>query len=882
MKDNDIPLQTYLYQMILNICGQSTTQDDIVEAAFDVYEHMKTHASSTPRSKKHPVDESSYSALIKLCSKHHITDRALALIAELEAHKVSPKLRTFAPLLAEFASTLDLTQAWWVFEKLLEHEIDATEGEYIALLTASSALNDVSMFYKSELHKGDAWQCNIGEVNDQGICSVTGSTLQSVELSREKEDALLAKVGYVTWHSLILLLCVENLVCTSDERIEQWTVFKTWLDEHGPFDVIIDAANVGGGFNYPQIQTVLKAYQDKGQKPLIVLHKRRTKDHQVPEPYRAMVQQWKHDNVMFNCQYGNNDDWYWLYAAVKLSGRTLVVSNDEMRDHHFQMIHNQDFHRWKERHLVHYEVRGHKLDLHEPSVYSMRSQHLESGSWHFPSTASSDWLFDLVRLKWLPVVTAVNPGLRFDHVSAVRQATQEVYIYGGMTLNISAFNQVLGWNDDDGYTQQGDVWVLDTVAETWTKVQTVPQDGHGVPLARSEATAVTAADTAMVVFGGVVIPSNNSLIPVDLSDLWRLDFVTKQWTELTTVAGTAKPVARFSHAATTIPGTNAYPRTTSVLELLRGPVGTVEHMVVLSGRHIVGDGWTILTDAWMVPLSYEGSGLTWTLLHADPAYDRIYSGVVYAHQGLWMIGGFNYIGQDNAVAYPDTIYAATDAVPNLELKFDYTSDASTLTARFNHRMAVYKSGILVYGGKFQRCYGDLWLRNTTTLPTDSSPYIQDLNAISPVMFLLLAFVVLFITCIILIAHLYKRLYRQQVRGSSELLEVHILGTFRDGMPCVNCFDSLIGQWVQITPPSCIHRLPAPRTEAVAVPTGDAMVVFGGVVLPSSNESAADFNDIWQFRYDTETWREVVPKANTPLPLPRFSHTATTVTGTPLS
>ncbi|KAF0720493.1 hypothetical protein AaE_010310 [Aphanomyces astaci] len=307
------------------------------------------------------------------------------------------------------------------------------------------------------------------------------------------------------------------------------------------------------------------------------------------------------------------------------------------------------------------------------------------------------WKFDLVRLKWLPVVTAVNPGLRFDHVSAVRQATQEVYIYGGMTLNISAFNQVLGWNDDDGYTQQGDVWVLDTVAETWTKVQTVPQDGHGVPLARSEATAVTAADTAMVVFGGVVIPSNNSLIPVDLSDLWRLDFVTKQWTELTTVAGTAKPAARFSHAATTI-----------------------------------------------------------------PAYDRIYSGVVYAHQGLWMIGGFNYIGQDNAVAYPDTIYTATDAVPNLELKFDYTSDASTLTARFNHRMAVYKSGILVYGGKFQRCYGDLWLRNTTTLPTDSSPYIQDLNAISPVMFLLLAFVVLFITCIILIAHLYKRLYRQQM------------------------------------------------------------------------------------------------------------------------
>lgn len=34
---------------------------------------------------------------------------------------------------------------------------------------------------------------------------------------------------------------------------------------------------------------------------------------------------------------GCNDDWFWLYMAVAL--KCQVVTNDEMRDHHFQMLH---------------------------------------------------------------------------------------------------------------------------------------------------------------------------------------------------------------------------------------------------------------------------------------------------------------------------------------------------------------------------------------------------------------------------------------------------------------------------------------------------------------------------------------------------------------
>jgi hypothetical protein len=41
---------------------------------------------------------------------------------------------------------------------------------------------------------------------------------------------------------------------------------------------------------------------------------------------------------------------YWLYAAVKL--RCLLVTNDEMRDHIFELIGSNFFNQWKERHQV--------------------------------------------------------------------------------------------------------------------------------------------------------------------------------------------------------------------------------------------------------------------------------------------------------------------------------------------------------------------------------------------------------------------------------------------------------------------------------------------------------------------------------------------------
>jgi hypothetical protein len=138
---------------------------------------------------------------------------------------------------------------------------------------------------------------------------------------------------------------------------------------------------------------MMEHYEKEGKKVLVVLHKRRTYDDVVPVEFHAMLKGWLERNVMYNCRSGNNDDWYWLYAAVKLGGRTLVVTNDEMRDHHFQMIHTRALVRWKERHQVHYSIHSEKVvRVQEPPVYSTRVQRV-ADSWHFPSAVD--------HLKWL-------------------------------------------------------------------------------------------------------------------------------------------------------------------------------------------------------------------------------------------------------------------------------------------------------------------------------------------------------------------------------------------------------------------------------------------------------------------------------------------------
>ena len=95
---------------------------------------------------------------------------------------------------------------------------------------------------------------------------------------------------------------------------------------------------------------------------------------------------------------GMNDDWFWMHAALIYGGSSssnssvrktshqpiLAITNDEMRDHHFQMLAEGSFLRWKERHQVHFSFGSWNKELDQrdvllqyPSTYSWRIQRVE-------------------------------------------------------------------------------------------------------------------------------------------------------------------------------------------------------------------------------------------------------------------------------------------------------------------------------------------------------------------------------------------------------------------------------------------------------------------------------------------------------------------------
>ncbi|CAM9583648.1 unnamed protein product, partial [Hapterophycus canaliculatus] len=94
-----------------------------------------------------------------------------------------------------------------------------------------------------------------------------------------------------------------------------------------------------------------------------------------------------------SCAPRNNDDWYWLYAAVYIGGSVLVLTNDEMRDHHFSMLSHRSFERWKERHQKKKDKADSMRELlaEEPRSYSKRTQK-GVDSWHVPLEGSREWL----------------------------------------------------------------------------------------------------------------------------------------------------------------------------------------------------------------------------------------------------------------------------------------------------------------------------------------------------------------------------------------------------------------------------------------------------------------------------------------------------------
>ena len=128
------------------------------------------------------------------------------------------------------------------------------------------------------------------------------------------------------------------------------------------YDTVIDGANVGfykrGSLSgkkicFKQLFNMGTYLTSSGRSPLIILHQHHV-DMATPEE-KNMI---KTNRVpMFIVPKGGDDDWFWLYAALS-NPKSILVTNDEMRNHFHYMNFEDNFLDWKTTHVARYDMDG--------------------------------------------------------------------------------------------------------------------------------------------------------------------------------------------------------------------------------------------------------------------------------------------------------------------------------------------------------------------------------------------------------------------------------------------------------------------------------------------------------------------------------------------
>lgn len=428
-----ITLSVHHYNVLLYLCSLSAGNVncggiDSLEKGFEIFRQMGID--------KVVPNEATFTSLARLAAAKKDPEMALHLVKQMKGSGISPKLRSYGPALFGFCEKGDAVGAYKVDEHMVECGVVAEESELAALLKVSVDARRGDKVYEM-LHRLRASVRQVSEetarIVEDWFNSETASTvgIKNWDVGKVKDGVIKGGGG---WHGQgwlgsgkwrvvkaemdkngVCSSCGEKLVCIDidpketerfatslsslacqKEKRANFLQFQQWLQTHGPFDAVVDGANVGlinsHSFHFRQLSNVvneLKQISPSKKLPLVILHSSRVYGGPAENPNtKRLLESWRKAGALYATPQGSNDDWYWLYAAV--SCKCLLVTNDEMRDHLFQLLGNSIFPRWKEKHQVRMTVSRNGLALHMPPPYSIVTQESERGSWHVPTVTGDD------------------------------------------------------------------------------------------------------------------------------------------------------------------------------------------------------------------------------------------------------------------------------------------------------------------------------------------------------------------------------------------------------------------------------------------------------------------------------------------------------------
>ncbi|XP_050387918.1 proteinaceous RNase P 1, chloroplastic/mitochondrial-like isoform X2 [Argentina anserina] len=429
-----------------------------LQRGFEIYEKMQSDGII--------VNEAALTSVARMAMSMGDGDMAFDMVKQMILMGINPRLRSYGPALSSFCSSGDIDKAFAVEKHMLEHGVYPEEPELEALLRVSAGAGKGDKVYYM-LHK---LRTSVRRVSpstadlivkwfESKEASRVGKTKWDERLIRQAIEnggggwhgqGWLGKGKWSVLHTTIgsdgLCKCCGGKLATIDldtvetenfaesvasiaikrEKNSSFQKFQKWLNYYGPFEAVVDGANVGlfsqKKFIPSKVNAVVNGIRQKlpsKRWPLIVLHNRRITGGRMDERMnKALIEKWQNADALYATPSGSNDDWYWLYAAIKF--KCLLVTNDEMRDHTFQLLGNDFFPRWKERHQVHFSFSEGGPVFHMPPPCSIVIQESPEGHWHIP--VESEHGYEAKRM-WLCIMRAKSREARED--SATRPEDDE-------------------------------------------------------------------------------------------------------------------------------------------------------------------------------------------------------------------------------------------------------------------------------------------------------------------------------------------------------------------------------------------------------------------------------------------------------------------------
>lgn len=358
------------------------------------------------------------------------------------------KRRLFAPLFERAMEEEDVDRALEILEMAVQRSIELWDKDYNLLLTTiekcvlSSKISSnvakecadrilaVMVDHHPVVGAGNAHILArlLGgketSVSSTGKCKKCQTQLCSFHLSDEQREVLLTDLVEKLVQPKIEGLN-EKSKPSLEETKDRWRCFYAFRDKLSvlDYDTVIDGANVGYyGLSswyreakmvqliankidpssvpmyeleqipfpvdvapkFSIIENMRQCAVQQQRNPLIVLHQRHL-DHALSsngEQNRLLSQWLSKKNVLASPPF-LNDDFCWLYAALK-QPHTFIISNDQMRDHHFTLLSPRFFIRWRQRHRITFKAQFYRaaaqvvLTLMTPRPYSVWVQQVRT------------------------------------------------------------------------------------------------------------------------------------------------------------------------------------------------------------------------------------------------------------------------------------------------------------------------------------------------------------------------------------------------------------------------------------------------------------------------------------------------------------------------